>query len=224
MNNLYNTPPTAQKPKTRLPAWFWVMTVVGLIIAVLAGYFSGSNFGSMVSLLNIEDTNGEDTALCSLDFKDFLGVYDGYSGYNLYDSDAVCIMYDTSRDYDAQSETYNNRFTGAYTEQNATFIYLNYYDVCFVSELSLSKAVTVAFSSKLSTGNLEGRLIHVASDFKVELDEFDTPIIKDEYITTLASFGANELLEKTVNVPANGILMFVVAAEGAVGSYHLKIS
>ena len=223
MNNLYNTPPVTQKSKTRLPAWFWVMTVVGLVIAVLAGYFSGVNFGSMVSLLNIEDTNGDDTSLCELDFKGFLGVYDGEDGYNLFDSDALCIMYDTSRDYDAQTETYKNQFT-SYSDQNATFIYLNYYDVCFVSEITEAKAVTVLFSSKLGTGNLEGRLMYVASDFKVELDEYDTPIIKDEYITTLAKFGANGQFEQTVNVPAGGRLVFVVGAEGAVGSYHLKIS
>lgn len=224
MNNLYNTPPTIDKSKTRLPAWFWIITAVGLIVSVLAGYFSGSNFGKMAALLNIEDTNGEDTSLCSLDFKEFLGVYDGEPGYNLFDSDAVCVMYDTSRDYDARTETYENKFTGAYTEQNATFFYLNYYDVCFVSELSGPKTVTVKFSSKLGSGNLEGRLMHVSADFKVELDEFDTPIIKDEYITTIASFGANETLQQTVNTPESGMLIFVVAAEGAVGSYHLKIS
>ena len=224
MNNLYNTPPTANKPKTRLPAWFWIITVVGLVVAVLAGYFSGSNFGKIVSLLNIEDTNGEDTSLCSLDFKGFLGVYDGYSGYNLFDSDAVCIMYDTSRDYNANTETYENEFTGCNTDQNATFLYLNYYDVCFVSELNGSRTVTVEFFSKLGGGNLEGRLMHVSADFKVELDEFDTPIIKDEYITTVAAFGANETQKQTVNTSESGMLIFVVGAEGAVGSYHLKIS
>ncbi len=224
MNNTYNAPQGYNKPKTRLPAWFWVITAIGLVISVLAGYFSGSNFGKMVSLLNIEDTNGEDTSLCLLDFKGFLGVYDGYLGYNLLDSEATCIMYDTSRDYDPQNETYNNTFTGVYTDQNATFLYLNYYDVCYVSELNGSSVLTVEFSSKLDSGNLEGRLMHVASDFKVELNEYDTPIIKDEYITTVAAFGANETQKKTGSIPTGGILIFVVAAESAVGSYHLKIS
>lgn len=224
MNNLYNTPPTPAKPKTRLPAWFWIITAVGLVVAVLAGYFSGSNFGRAMSILNIEDTNGEDTSLCSLDFKGFLGVYDGYSGYNLFDSDAVCVMYDTSREYDAQKETYGNKFAVANTDQSATFFYLNYYDVCFVTELTGPRTVTVEFSSKLGGGNLEGRLLHVSADFKVELNEFDTPIIKDEYITAIESFGANTPIEKTVVLPESGILVFAVAAEGAVGSYHLKIS
>ena len=222
MNGFYNTPQSP--PKTRLPAWFWIISVLGLVLAVLAGYFSGNNFGNMAKLLSIEDTNGEDTAICSLDFKGFLGVYDGYSGYNRFDSDVTYIMYDTSRDYNVHNETYDNSFAGAYTDQTATFLYLNYYDVCFVYELNGPKTVTAEFSSKLEKGNMEGRLLHVAADFKVELDEFDVPIVKDEYITSLASFGANDTFEQTLTVPDSGTLIFVVACEGALGSYHLKIS
>lgn len=223
-NGIYNTPNEPQKSRAGLPRWFWLITVVGLLVSVLAGYISGSNFGKLLSSMNIEDTNGEDTSLCSLNFTQFLGVYDGIYGYNRYDSEASCILYDTSRQYDATLEVYSNEFKSANTDQNSTFFYLNYYDVCFVHELSSPKTLTVSFSSKLQKGNLEGRLIHVSSDFKVEIGENDIPIIKDEYITSLASFGANAEKEITLNVPESGLLIFVVGGECAVGSYNLKIS
>ncbi len=224
MNDMYNAPNAPRKSGTRLPNWFWVLTAVGLIVSVLAGYFSGSNIVNIWHDINIEDTNGENTDLCTLDFKGFLGVYDGYYEYNHFDSEISYIMYDTSRDCDYSLETYSNSFSGAYTDQEASFLYLNYYDVCFVHELSFPRTLNIKFSSEIKNGNLEGRLLYVSSDFKVELNENDIPIIKDEYITVISEFKAGITREESVNVTENGILIFVVAGESATGSYSLKIS
>lgn len=218
MNDMYY-----EKPKPRLPRWFWVLTVAALVITVLAAYFSASNLTDYLSELGIEDTNGESTDLCKLDFKNFLGVYDGEYEYNYFDSEISCLIYDTTRDYDYSLETYSNVFYGAYTEQEASFWYLNYYDVCFVHELSSPKTVTVDFSYELSKGNLEGRLLYVSSDFKVELNENDVPIIKDEYISVLAEFKAGTSRTASASVQGSGMLVFVVGGESAVGSYSLSI-
>ena len=69
--------------KVKLPKWVWIVAVVGLAFAILCGYYRAVLDVNSFKVLNVDDTNGDSsTELNTLDFSDFLGVYDNYYGYN----------------------------------------------------------------------------------------------------------------------------------------------
>ena len=114
--NGYQTPPGFEddKKSTALPKWVWVVGILGLAFAILCGYSTGTYasvyFHDFIEIVIVDDVNGESTELNTLDFTDFLGVYDNYYGYNKFDAGLFATMYDSSALYDNSLGTYKNDF------------------------------------------------------------------------------------------------------------------
>lgn len=214
-----------KKSGGRLPKWIWILAALGLILAVFSGHSSGvqaANFyRQIICEIIIEDTNGDDTSLTVLDFSEFIGVYDGQSGYNLYDCDlSYAFGYESTVKYDYSKGVYPNDFADSDTvNYTVTFNALNYYDISY-AKMS-EKELTFTFSSELESGNLEARIFRIDPNFRVKESESGVYLIDDAYIQEAARFSANT--ETSVALPGGYIYILAVGGESASGSYSLKV-
>ena len=208
-----------------LPKWVWAVAVIGLAFAILCGYytgiFAGDYFKKMIKEITVEDTNGESTKLNTLDFTDFLGVYDDYYGYNKFDAGIFTLMYDSSALYDNSLGTYKNDFSSANSARlKVSFKNLNYYDVCYVYNGKASK-LSYSIEFDIQKGNMEAAVIRLAKNFTVKTDEFGISNIEPQYIQILDRISD----EKVSSIPmdGDGIYLIVFAGESASGSYSLDV-
>ena len=186
--NGYQAPPGFKddKKSIALPKWVFVVGILGLAFAILCGYYTGIYagvyFNELIESIIVDDVNGESTELNTLNFTDFLGVYDDYYGYNKFDAGLFATMYDSSALYDNSLGTYKNDFSGiASTRLKVSFKNLNYYDVSYIYEGNGSK-LSYSVEFNLQKGNMEAAIVRLARNFTVEIDEFGISNIKSEYI------------------------------------------
>ena len=226
--NGYQAPPDFEDEtkSTALPKWVWVVGILGLAFAILCGYYTGiyagEYFNELIKTVIIEDVNGESTELNTLDFTDFLGVYDDYYGYNKFDAGLFATSYDSSSLYDNSLGTYKNEFSETMSARlKVSFKNLNYYDVSYVYEGNGSK-LSYSVEFNLQKGNMEAAIVRLARNFTVETDEFGISNIKHEYIQIIDRISS----EKVSSVPMEDgyIYIIVFAGESASGSYSLDVN
>ena len=210
---------------TRLPHWLWILAALGLIIAVISGYFYGAQavdvYNEMMSSIIIQDTNGEDTSLQTLDFYEFLGVYDNLYGYNFFDSDmSFAFSYNSTVKYNNAKGCYPNDFPGSdKVSYRVDFKNFNYYDVTYAKRSEGS--VTFTFSSELLSGNLEAKIFRVDDSYRVKENDRAVNIIDSAYLHEEVTFSANKT--ETVTLPGGCIYVLAVGCENADGSYTFTV-
>lgn len=209
----------------KLPKWVWVVAVVGLAFAILCGYYTGVSavayFNMITEELIVSDTNGESTELNTLDFSDFLGVYDDYYGYNKFDAGLFTLMYDSSALYDNTLGTYKNDFTNSKSAQiNVSFRNLSYYDVSYVYEGDGTK-LSYAVEFDLKKGNMEAVVLRLDRNYTVKVDEYGISNIEMQYIQILQRVNDDKV--SSITMDEGGIYMIVFAGESATGNYSLDV-
>ena len=225
MNSYFNNEFKAEKrPSSRLPAWIWIIGIVGLIIAIISGYTSGgqavSLYNGMVEAVMLKDTNGEDTSLQTLNFSEFIGVYDNVYGYNFFDSDmSFALSYNSTVKYNNAKGIYPNDFSGSETvNYSVDFSSFNHYDLTYAKKTDA--ALTFIFSSEITAGNLEARILRIDENYRVKENDVGTTIIEDAYVHEIARFSANKT--ESVTLEGGYIYVLAVGCESASGSYSLK--
>lgn len=226
MNNYFNPESFEEekKNKSRLPSWIWIIAVIGLVVAVISGYFYGTEsvaiYNEMMNEIIIKDTNGEDTSLTTLDFTGFIGVFDNEFGYNFFDCDnSFALVYNSTVKYNNAKGMYPNDFAGTdNVNYTVDFKNFNYYDLTYAKKAE--KDVTFTFSSKLEKGNLEAVILRIDENYRVKETDYGTNIIEDIYLHEVARFSANK--DETVMLPGGHIYVLAVGCESANGSYTFK--
>lgn len=225
MNSYFNNGFNEEKKRSsRLPAWIWIIGVVGLIIAILSGYTSGVQavdiYNGMMEAIMLKDTNGEDTSLQTLNFSEFIGVYDNVYGYNFFDSDmSFSLSYNTTVKYNNAKGLYPNDFSGSETvNYSVNFKTFNHYDITYAKKTD--KALTFIFSSEITEGNLEARILRIDANYRVKETELGTNVIEDAYVHEVARFSANKI--ESVTLEGGHIYVLAVGCESASGLYSLK--
>ena len=204
-----------------LPKWVIVITVIGLLMAVLGGYSLGSELSHIVSYVTIDDPNGpEDTKLYRLEFDDCIRKYDTKSYYNEFDySDTFVLNYSSNAPV-ISSGTYSNDFTGKDLTQLAVKFYnLTYYDVCYVYRNTAGKT-TLEYSLKLAleSGNMECAIFELDPAYSYETkDEYK--VVKDPL--EIKRVQSSE--DGSVQIYENKIYIIVLAGENATGRYDLSV-
>ncbi len=220
-NNGFNE---EKKPSSRLPLWIWIIGIVGLIIAIISGYTSGGQavtlYNDMMENIVLKDTNGEDTSLQTLNFSEFIGVYDNVYGYNFFDSDmSFALSYNTTVKYNNSKGFYPNDFSGSETvNYSVSFKNFNHYDLTYAKKTDI--ALTFIFSSEITEGNLEARILRIDENYRVKENDIGTNIIEDAYVHEVARFSANKT--ESVTLEGGYIYVLAVGCESASGSYTLK--
>ena len=210
-----------KKKSTAIPYWIWLLGILGLIIAVISGYIYGGQavdiYRELMSGVIIPDTNGEDTSLQTLDFYEFLGVFDNEYGYNFFDSDmSFALSYNTSVKYNNARGCYPNDFSNvSKTTYRVDFKNFNHYDVTYAKRSEGS--VTFTFSSGITSGNLEAKIFRVDDNYRVKMNDRGVNVIDSAYLYEEASFTANKT--ETVTLPGGCIYVLAVGCENADGSY-----
>ncbi len=213
-----------KKSTGKLPLWIWIIGIVGLIIAILSGYIYGGQsvaiYGELMSSVILKDTNGEDTSLQTLGFSEFIGVFDNEYGYNFFDSDAsFALSYNTTVKYNNAKGIYPNDFSGSETvNYSVNFKSFNHYDLTYAKKTD--STLNFIFSSELTSGNLEARILRIDESYRVKQNELGINIIEDTYVHEVARFSANKT--ETVTLDGGYIYVLAVGCESATGSYSLK--
>ncbi len=225
MNGYFNNSFKEEKhTSTRLPAWIWIIGIIGLIIAIISGYVSGGQsvdiYREMMSSVVLQDTNGEDTSLQTLNFSEFIGVFDNVYGYNFFDSDmSFALKYNTTVKYNNAKGLYPNDFSGSETvNYKVDFKNFNHYDLTYAKKTD--SALTFVFASEVTSGNLEARILRIDENYRVKENEIGTNIIEDIFVHEVARFSANKT--ETVTLEGGYIYVLAVGCESASGSYSLK--
>ena len=224
MNNYFNEQDFNEEKKKKLPAWIWIIGIIGLVIAVISGYFYGLEvvdiYKEMMSSVVLKDTNGEDTTLQSLDFSNFIGVFDNEFGYNLFDCDmSYALVYNSTVKYNSSKGIYPNDFASTdKVNYTVDFENFNHYDLTYAKKAD--KDVTFTFSSEVKKGNLEARIFRIDANYRVTENDYGINIIEDAYVYEAARFSANKT--ETVTLPAGHIYVLAVGCESADGSYTFK--
>ena len=206
---------------TSLPLWLWILGIIGLVIAVVSGYFYGVQavdvYGEVMSSIVIQDTNGEDTSLQTLDFYEFLGVFDNVYGYNFFDSDmSFAFSYNSTVKYNNAKGCYPNGFSDSETvNYKVDFKNFNYYDVTYAKRSET--AVTFTFTSEVLSGNLEAKIFRIDDNYRVKGNDRGVDIIDATYLYEEVTFSANKT--ETVTLPGGAIYVLAVGCENADGSY-----
>jgi hypothetical protein len=212
------------KKKPSLPAWVFILGILGLIIAIISGYFYGTEsvaiYKEMMEGIVIKDTNGEDTSLTALDFTNFIGVYDNEFGYNFFDTEmSFALSYNSTVKYNNSKGVYPNDFSGsANVSYRVDFDNFNHYDVSYAKRSE--KETVFTFSSRLESGNLEARILRIDDNYRIKADEFGRALIDPAYIHEVAIFTANSTL--SVTLPGGSIYLLAVGCENADGYYTFK--
>ncbi len=230
MNNYFNEfEKQEQYPNnTRaLPAWAWIVAIVGLIISIVWGYSVGTNTVDIINMGDIPDETPDSFDLGALDFTDSLYVF-GYEdrlfGYNLIDYPSTALYYNSTRDMN-DGGGHDNVFVsnGAFSVE---FMKMNAYDIPCVFSTGAEGSVNVnfTFESNVTKGNLEARLVALSADYQTEQTIDGYIKIKAEYIQTVYEFKANESVTDSIECPEDVILVLIVACESASGAFEFSIS
>lgn len=213
-----------KKKSSRLPAWLYILGVVGLIIAIISGYFYGTEsvaiYKEIMNGVIIKDTNGEDSSLTSLDFSEFIGVFDNVYGYNFFDCEmSFALNYSSTVKYNNARGVYPNDFSGSKNiSYRVDFDNFNHYDLTYAKRSD--KDVTFTFSSELESGNLEARIFRIDDNYRVKALENGYSVIEDAFVHEVAAFSANKTL--SVTLPGGSIYILAVGCESADGYYTFK--
>ncbi len=229
MNDYFNDfqPNESQKSKRALPAWLWIIAVVGLVVSIAWGYSFGLTYSSMFDLAGVADNTPDSFDLGTLDFTDPIYIFsqtDRNFGYNLRDYPSLSLIYDTTRTMNSNG-AYENEFVSK-ASFSSTFINMSYYDVSCVFSTGCEGAarVSMTFESSVIQGNLEARLVVLSKDYQTEKTEEGWVKIRSEYINTLYEFKANETVSTSFDYSGDGYLVLIVACESAGGTYSFDIS
>ncbi len=223
MNNYFNRTNFEKESQrsSKLPKWVWILAAVGLILAVLLGYTSGTEIALTLKSSILQDTNGEDTSLQTLDFSEFLGVFYGRRGYNFIDSElSFAPSYNTTVKFDSVKGTYPNDFANTnQVNYKVEFNFLSYYDISYAKKSE--NDVTFTFTSQIKKGNFQARILRIDDNYKVKTNSRNTDIIEDTSIYTELICNAGET--NSITLPGGHIYVIAVAAESAFGSYTVSV-
>ena len=212
-----------KKPKTSVPAWVWIFSVLMTAASVVVSYLAGSVSAEMVKTMFIPDKNGDSTELAVLDFSDFLYVFDGGYGYNELDSIYYSLSYSSTRHFSNATGTYENRFSGE-CDFSASFQQFNYYEVPWIYEASSREIISLSFDSDIKSGNFQARVYALDKNYRVTEGEDGMMYIKNEYLVHLWSFSANTEDTYDLNIASGCYYLLVIGAESATGSYDFSVS
>ncbi len=228
MNNYFGQYQSEDEKKQArsIPAWVWIISVIGLILSIIWGYSFGSYAAYIAELGIIEDVTEDSSKLGVLDFSECLLIFSGglSAAYNLIDYPVVCTSYTSSRKANSFG-TPINTFTRS-AEFDSSFVNMNGYDVSCVLDPDIYDSCNMHFSfiPQLSSGNLEARLFEVSKDYKIDsTSDGANRKINESYINLIDSFDGDEPTVTSFTAKVGYYYIFVVGAESAVGSYELDI-
>ena len=209
--------------KYRLPAWVWIISILGLLFAVNGGYQSGQMTSEIISFLNVSDTTADTSLLGKLDFNDCIEEHK--SSDNLCDLDYSGIFALT---YQAKvNGVRESKFNNDYTDRStvsvaATVSSMTYYDVRYVNMNTLGKdSLSYKINIALSSGNMEAAILAIDKAYTCTVKDGDR-VINAEYITKVERI--NGSAEGTLSLDQSKIYVIVFGAENATGSYTLDVT
>ncbi len=227
MNNYFNDFEREERQikQKAIPAWAWIVAVVGLAVAIIWGYSMGRSSAALMNMGTIEDTTPDSFDLGVLDFSDPLYIFgdsDLMLGYNFIDYPSFANYYDSGRKENKYGG-YDNAF-GSDTSFSVEFLNLNYYDIPCVFGTDEDTTVNITFESSVTSGNLEARILILDKKYQTEPTSDGYIKIKSEYIKSEFEFKANDIVTKSFEYDADTFIVLAVAGESAVGSFNFQIS
>ena len=205
-----------------LPMWFWVLTIVMLILCILFGYLSGSISRSLLNKHSIQDTNGTNTSLNTLDFNTFI-EYENYTiSANKVDAQKVFMTYVSNRKTNSDGQYSNYVFSNKFSATNS-FNYLSGYDICAVLDNPGTNELLFETQSNIKSGNYELRIMLIKDTFTLIGNDSPKTFIDPIYIETIFSAQANEKTSIVISPKSGYIYVIAVAAETASGTYKITI-
>lgn len=215
-----------EKQKYKIPVWVIILIAVALVFSVFGGYYAGINYAVAVKHVMMPDGNGrEDTSLASLDFKGFICKFDDGS-YNEFDSvEFFSLTYDSDAKY-APGGYYSNDYTGEVgADIDVSFMYLSYYDICYVNKnVGEKQVLEYEIEIDVIMGNMEAAVIAVSADYKCTANENGYSIVDDQYVTVIDRLKAGDSGTKSIPLTEGYIYMVVFAGENATGAYSLDVN
>ena len=217
-------PPVAKSH--RLPIWVWVLTVIGIIVAITNGYNTGKDLKYIISHITITDTNGaQDKSLTKLNFKNFINKNDSDSYYNELDHTGLFALGYNSNASDSASKTYNNDYTASVAvDLQVSFRHLVYYDICYVNKNTTGKtSLNYDVRINITSGNMEAAILEVDRDYKCVTRNGES-FIDQQYVTEVKRIKADGERTGTVPLKADKIYIIAFAGENADGGYTLSVT